>query len=369
MEQSIVNKNSVKQNKKIKSAQKLAKKYYGEKMFERVSAPKAKIRKIADITDISYLDLCGDSDTKGGVLIESKDTLIALCRENMLEGRSGNRFKTADKLENFKTPGGILIVNAVECDPGLLHDAWIYRNRAEDVVRGINILNNCFNFSDIIIGTKEPLRDKYNGIKQVKVKDRFPMGYEKTLIKTVLGMELPAEIRPTDRGILVLNIQTVLAISELAGGQNTGDIRYITVIDTSEAKGFVVRVKTGTPVNEIVEKIYKIKTDKVCVGDGALSCHRVKNDELVQQSTGFVGLGEMPDYENSRKCVGCGQCERNCPSGVNIRKIVQYSEKNGKVDAEQCSGFRADSCIGCGACTYFCHAGKDIRALVAQVKH
>ena len=47
---SIINKREVAQNKKIKQAQRKARRYYEEKVFEKVrNAPKAKIRKIVEL--------------------------------------------------------------------------------------------------------------------------------------------------------------------------------------------------------------------------------------------------------------------------------------------------------------------------------
>jgi len=81
--------------------------------------------------------------------------------------------------------------------------------------------------------------------------------------------------------------------------------------------------------------------------------------------TCFIAIGNIPDYEKTHNCVGCGKCKKNCPAGVDLKGIVGYYEKNGKLDKEECRKYNYEACIGCGACTYFCGAGKDTRALVA----
>jgi len=61
-------------------------------------------------------------------LLRRKEDLISLCEVHDFTGRSGNGFKTETKLKEYHAENGLLLVNGVECDPRLCHDAWIYRN-------------------------------------------------------------------------------------------------------------------------------------------------------------------------------------------------------------------------------------------------
>ena len=363
METVIINKKTAQKSQAIRQGRKKAQRYYAEKYFGRNNGePRTKIGKIADITNIDFVNLTDEKKETTGKTIYSKEELVEACKMQHITGRSGNGFSTAIKLESYHATKGILLINGVECDPGLFHDAWIYRNKLDDVVKGMEFLNTLYDFDRMIIATKEPVYREYTGIEQVKVRDRFPMGYEKSLIKTILETDL-GTTRPTDKGILVLNIQTVLAVAELAQGKAAGNERFITFVDIENAKATVVKTQIGESVKAIAKELAPTNSNPVYVGGGAMSCHPSFPDEKIMAETCFVAIGKATDYDNSHKCVGCGKCTRNCPASIKINKIVQEYEKSGKVNSGK---YDTQACIGCGACTYFCAGGKDLRSIIAS---
>ena len=387
MNQCIANHNSVKRNPVLKAAQKESKKYYGDSLFEkRGNAPKNRIQKLVKIREIPFCSLMEEKEKRP---MEKKEAwtaekLIMECREKKLLGGSGNGYLIADKLEAYEAwragsektgtekqdagTDSVLLINGVECDPGLVHDAWIYCNRLKAVERGVRILRDGFAFQRVILATREPLQQTAPGMEQIKVQNRFPMGYENYLIRTTLGVELCAGERPAQRGILVMNLQSVMSIGELETGETAGDSRYITVANLKTGDAAAVRVKLGTDVKDIARKVYpkeSFSEEELYTGHGAMGCHRVEEGEKVTGMTGFIGIGQMPDYSCAGKCAGCGRCTRNCPAGVDVRGIVTALEKSRPDMIQQC---HPERCISCGSCTYGCMAGKDVRELVASVR-
>ncbi len=368
MEQCLLNRKTIRKNKQISCAQKNAKKYYGDKLFAKDScAFKTKIRKFANLENIDFID-----DAKcipeNAIAINTKKELLKSLEKSGITGRSGNKFPVAEKIKAYKAQNGILLVNGVECDPGLFHDAWICRNKLQDVAEGIKILNEIFSFSKIILATKEPIQKSYSEFQQVKIRDRFPMGYENALIKTILGVELSENEHPSDKGILVMNIQTVLAVSDLAKGFDTRKFRYLTILDEKNAQATVMKALIGTKITDAVAKTKINLNCKIYAGSGAMGCHEISEDEKIAESTCFISCGIMTDYEKAKKCIGCGACSRNCPQKVNVRGIIALYEKSGKVHNEDCKKLNISGCIGCGACTYFCNAGKNTRMIVQMAK-
>lgn len=368
----VANKNSVKKNNALKIAQKKTRKYYQEKIFKKApNATKAKIRKFADLEQVDY-QVISDIELleKNEEVQLSKEELIGLCREGGLTGRSGNGFDVSKKLEAFQKNSGTLIINAIECDPGLVTDSWLYRNKQDFIQQGAMIIKNALGLDKVILATKEPI-NKMDAIQQVKVIDRFPMGYENYLIKYVLGITIANDELPQEKGILVMNLQTVIAIAELARNVMAGQYKYITVANLFTAKAKVARVCIGDSVQEVVESCFPQNgenTDNIYAGGGAFTCHKVIEGERILDTTGYVAIGEMPNYEEAGKCKGCGSCTKNCPAGVDVHKLIQHVDKNGMNSASDCKEFNAEACIGCGACTYNCMAGKDVRETVMWAK-
>lgn len=368
----VVNKHSVRKNSALKIVQKKARKYYQEKIFTKSSnATKSKIRKLADLEQVDYMAISDIEllEKKKEVQL-SKEELIELCREGGLTGRSGNGFDVSRKLEAFHKDSGTLIINAVECDPGLVTDSWLYKNKQNFIQQGAMIIKNALCLDKVILATKEPL-EKIDAIQQVKVIDRFPMGYENYLIKYVLGITIANNELPQDKGILVMNLQTVIAIAELTRNVMAGQYKYITVANLFTAKAKVARVCIGDIVQEVVESCFPQNarnTSNIYAGGGAFTCHKVIAGERIQDTTGYIAIGEMPNYEEAGKCKGCGACTKNCPAGVAVHKLIQYVDKNGMNMASKCKEFNPTACIGCGTCTYGCMADKDAREVVMWAK-
>lgn len=376
MERLLINEKSAKKNKNVKVAGKTARNYYGEKLFEgSKNLPKTKVRKFADITDISFMDLSGidTSQLVEKYTVNTKEALVEICEKNDIRGGSGNGFPVAEKIKSFSKEHGTLIVNGIECDPGLYQDAWIFRNRLSDICKALNIIDMVFDFDRIIYATKEPGALGYSDAackkaEFIKVKDRFPAGYENFLIKAVTGIELPKDKLPIQEGIFVLNSQSVLSIYDAICGIESGKYRYFSAVNLLTAKATVVRAKLGTKAIDVANTVFGKMTADCYTGAGALRCHTISDEDLINAQTGIIALGHMPDYANAHSCVGCGQCIRNCPAGVRVKDIVAYYEKNGKLDKNICKKYNYEACIGCGACTYFCRAGKDTRELIATLK-
>lgn len=362
----IVNKKMVSHSHKLKNAQKKSRKYYQEKIFLKVNGvvKTTKIRKIVDINEITYKKYTPFDDIENKTLPQlSVEQLIDVCRRAKLTGRSGNGFPTYKKIEAFKSESGVLIINGVECDPGLIHDAWIYRNKIDKVLEAAKLIANSLEIKNIVLATKEPINDRLD-ISQVKVPDRFPMGYEKDLIKLITGKNIPDGKRPSEYGILVLNLQTVLAIGEIIVDPQKAYEKYITISDISEAKAFVTRVQLGHSVEDIASKIFSdINGKKIYAGLGAFDCHEVQIGEVVTDQICYIAIGNAPIYENAAKCKGCNACTRNCPVGIDVQKIVRLSEKE-RLTKDMIGALKSSACIGCGTCTYGCVAGKNVKGIV-----
>lgn len=398
MEKCIINRKSIKKIVTIKQAQKLSKKYYQDRLFEKTThEPKAKIQKLVNINNLelinsinaqkaddqmNYEKNCNTTahTTSNSDLKLTKKDLLALCERNQLFGRSGNGYSTAKKLASFHAESGVLLINGVECDPGLVHDAWIYRNCLKEIDKGVKLLYSIYHFNKIVLATKEPLQNGTYSFKQVKVKNRFPMGYENYLIETLFNKKIPSGKFPTDMGILVLNLQSILAISRIFAEINStndisnnapcaaGNCKYITVSNLSNATAKVMEVQLGQNIYDIARKAFSNISENVYTGSGAFNCHKADSEEVVDQKTFFIAIGQMPDYSNAGKCMGCGKCTNTCPAGVQVSKIIRFVEKNGRQNGSMCSAFHLELCIGCGACTYMCSAGKDTREVVAWAK-
>ena len=307
--------------------------------------------------------------------------LLHLLEENSLTGMSGNGFGVKDKLEALPENPRILLVNGVECEPGLLQDEWLLQNFKEEIFQGMDFLCQCIPFERRILACKVLRKDRKAYRKEGKDKREYgkerrekrecrgghevcyvpaayPMGEEHLLIRQVLGEELNREERPSDAGILVINVQTVYQIYCLITGQYQGG-RYVTLTDLATGKAKVVYVRRGEIIKDTLKKYFpKSGNSTFFAGAGIMSAHSVTEGEMFTDQISFAAVGNPASITNEEICKGCGRCNHKCPAGVDIRGIVKMREKNPKADI---SNYGIENCIHCKSCTFFCRAGKNIQ--------
>jgi Na+-translocating ferredoxin:NAD+ oxidoreductase RnfC subunit len=284
--------------------------------------------------------------------------------KNDVFGMGGAGFPTKEKFDAVIKSGAnekYLIINGMECDPGLIHDKWLMKNRQADIGKGIALLEKIIKFKRIYFIKKES-EDFYlpEPVEMYLMPDKYPYGAERIFVKKLLGISIPENSNPAQYGVLVLNVQTVLSVYEAACRNEKTDTRLITVADLLSGTGSVVRVKIGDRVSDIIEKTVGSKGVPF-VGGGIMQAHPAMDEEVIGKTTNFIAIGMLPKYKESLQCINCGLCIRYCPMGLNVRKIADLVDKGKLLEAQACN---SGSCISCGSCSYVCLAGRNLSARI-----
>lgn len=315
-------------------------------------------------------DLNGnEADT---ALADAKDMdpeqLIAKLFDCGIYGMGGAAFPTGRKLQTIldsNVEDKFFIINAAECDPGLMHDKWLLRNRYDDIIKGIGVITKCFRFSKVIIAMKDDTGLKPPvGIIIRKVRDYYPAGYENNLIKSLLKKNVPSGFIPAKLGILVLNVQTVLSVYEAVCQNKKADSKYITIADINAGTSVVAKVKTGSLVMEAINTVYPDRRT-VFAGGGIMQARMAQDEDRIGNDTNLIAAASMPRYKESPLCSRCGACVFNCPQGLLANRIADLVDKGSEKEA---SKFSPELCIGCGLCSYVCPAGRNLSARVLEAK-
>lgn len=359
----ILTKKMVNKNKQVKKVQKESKRAY---KYQKSRYVKAKLSKL--VKEIGYLDLVGEKEGKNIQNIDKKDLLLEI-EKAQLTGMSGNGFLTYKKLKAvLESPkeNRVVIINGAECDPGLIHDEWLIKNRLDDIILGSKLISEMISANDVFLATR--LKKGFESIEGINVKalpNRYPMGAESILIKQTLGIELDKNVIPVTVGILVINVQTVIKIAEIYKGVYLKNSRYITVADYVKGEAKVVKVSYGSNAWDILEEVFGKQNDKVkYLGGGVMNAHQMNKEDKIEPKVNFVGYGEQTSYDQASKCKKCRCCSKNCPMGIKVHKIVGANEKNQKIDTKI---YGAENCINCGTCTFVCAAGKNTMKIVNEI--
>jgi electron transport complex protein RnfC len=314
-------------------------------------------------TDTPFVDLTDLTDDGGTTGDVSPEKILAQIDSCGVFGCGGAAFPAGRKIHTVlasKSPQKHLIVNAAECDPGLIHDKWLLINRTDGLLRGISYLTSCIAFDTVTIAAKDFFDVSFvPPVKTHRVKDYYPAGAEKLLIREILRKTPEEGIAPAEAGILVLNIQTVIAVDEAVRLGRTASTRYLTAADLDRRTGTVVRAELGADVLETARRVYPDAVN-IFTGGGAMGAALAGDGDPVTNKTNFIARGSTRGFREAA-CSQCDFCSMYCPSGLRVRDLAHLADA-GRM--EEAILLQPEKCIGCGLCSAVCLAGRDQAARV-----
>lgn len=298
--------------------------------------------------------------------LSREDTLNRIADAGIV-GLGGAAFPTHVKLNRPPdSPVHTLLINGAECEPYITSDDRLMLEQPDQVVAGIKILMRLLSVEKAVIGIEDNKPRAVEMMRQtvakaslpgklsvVAVHAKYPMGAEKTLIKAILGVEVPEGGFPTDIGIVVQNVATLAAIAyAVADGQPLVE-RVVTVAGlVAQPKNLISRF--GTPASALIDHCGGIteEADTVIFGGPMMGVAQARADAPLVKSTNCV-LVKKADLKTEFNCIRCGRCIQRCPMGLMPLMYVNMVKKSMIADL---AGYHLMNCVECGACTYDCPA-------------
>ena len=177
---------------------------------------------VKEVTEDRIVILADEEQSDTYMHLQSEDPL-ELIEEAGIVGLGGAGFPTYAKLSRPFTNGGIVIVNAAECEPILSHNIHRIEKHPEQLLRGLEIVMKIVHAPQGAIAIKEKHQEaikalqaeiSQKNIRLVLLKDMYPMGEERAIIRETLGKVLPVTSLPLDADAIVINAETVCRIQE-----------------------------------------------------------------------------------------------------------------------------------------------------------
>lgn len=294
----------------------------------------------------------------------TREDFIRITHDCGLVGLGGSSFPTYIK---FKTEDPIhtICINAVECEPYLSADHRLVLEFPFRILRGITYAKQAFGAKRAVICIKKKYDDLYNtltaaiarhpefNIEVKRVGNYYPQGWEIEMIKTGLGVKVPAGVLPSKLGIMVFNVSTIVGLYKAVRYNMAVVKRNFTITGDGVKVPQNFRVRVGTSLKELIDYAngYKGDENKVMIlGGPMMGANLVRDDAVITRTcTSCIILNEKKVVEEP--CVRCGSCVYSCPAElqpVQIMQAVKNKDKNALVK------LNIKSCILCGMCSYTC---------------
>ncbi|MDX1300526.1 MAG: electron transport complex subunit RsxC, partial [Pseudomonas sp.] len=297
--------------------------------------------------------------------LENND-LLELIRQAGISGMGGAGFPTSVKLNVRPTQKThTLIINGTECEPYITADDLLMRERASELVSGIDILAKLIQPEQVLIGIEDNKPEAINAVRnalgartyQLKVfPTKYPSGGEKQLIQILTGVEVPSGGLPADIGMLCHNVGTCVAIHDAVILGKPLISRITTLTGEALAQPMNVEVLLGTPVGELLAfaGVDHGKLNRLIMGGPMMgftlpdfAVPLIKTTNCLLAST----TAELPPPPPAMPCIRCGECAEACPASLLPQQLHFFAIGQ---EHEQLKAHNLFDCIECGACAYVC---------------
>ncbi|QUM88692.1 electron transport complex subunit RsxC [Moritella sp. 36] len=283
-------------------------------------------------------------------------------------GMGGAGFPTAVKLSD-KQPIEFLLINAAECEPYITSDDVLMRERADDIIQGIEILRHMIKPVLCVIGIEDNKPDAANALETAiktanlsadiivrKVPTKYPNGGEKQLIKVLTGKEISKGQIPAQSGVVMQNVGTIYAVKQAIIDRQPLLSRIVTLTGKAFPQPRNVEALIGTPISALLGE-FECDEEKAAaiIYGGPMMGFTLPHGLFSLTKTGNCILtpikDEIPQVREPDACIRCGECSEACPVDLLPQQLHWYSQAK---DVTKLADYNLMDCIECGACSYVC---------------
>ncbi|MBT1121346.1 electron transport complex subunit RsxC [Stutzerimonas nitrititolerans] len=292
--------------------------------------------------------------------------LLDIIRQAGINGLGGAGFPTAVKLTAPPTQTiRTLIINGTECEPYITADDLLMREKAAELVAGIEILEYLIRPQQVLIGIEDNKPEAIAAVRTaigerpyvLKVfPTKYPSGGEKQLIQILTGEEVPSGGLPADIGMLCQNVGTCVAVHDAVLLGKPLISRITTLTGEALARPMNVEALIGTPVAELLAfaGLDSGKLNRLIMGGPMMGFTLPSMDVPLIKTTNCLlasTLAELPPPPPALPCIRCGECAEVCPASLLPQQLHFFALGQ---EHEQLKAYNLFDCIECGACAYVC---------------
>ena len=295
-----------------------------------------------------------------------KTQLVASLRASGIVGLGGATFPTHIKVRaDGKSQVHTLVINAAECEPFITCDDMLMRERADEIVKGIEIVKFLLGADKCIVGIEDNKPEAISAMSAASkslanttvkvVPTLYPSGDARRLIHLVAGIEIPHDKRSTEVGVQVFNVATVVAIYRYFVFGEPAVNRIVTVTGSvNKPQNF--EVLFGTPLQSLITAAggSKADTSHFIMGGPMMGFDLPSINVPITKAANCI-IAATPDLfppaPPAMPCIRCARCADACPVNLQPQELYWFSKSD---NFEKARDYQLFDCIECGCCSYVC---------------
>ncbi len=258
-----------------------------------------------------------------------------------------------------------LILNGAECEPYISCDDMLMRERAEEIIRGAEIIRHVLAAERVLIGIEDnkpqaiaamqqAAANSHDDMQVITIPTIYPGGGAKQLIRVLTGIEVAAGVRSTEKGVQCFNVATAQSVYRAIQFGEPLLSRIVTVAgNVAHPQNFDVLI--GTPLNELLALAGVLPdTDHYIMGGPMMGLPLPGATVSVIKSTNcIIAASEklFPPPPPAMPCIRCTRCADVCPAELQPQDLYWFAKAKEFGKAQE---YHLFDCIECGACSYVC---------------
>ncbi len=291
------------------------------------------------------------------------ETFPAYLDEIGLVGMGGSGFPASTKIKANRG-SHTLVINGIECEPGITIDKAVLLNDFLWVAAGANACAQAIGATRIILAVEnnpeliQQLEKRYGEFQITGFSGRYPSGAEKLILKKLTGKFPPPGTRPFEFGFLIQNAVSLRAVGRAIIDGIPVVERPLTLAMPSVGFYKNLIAPVGITIQELFE-IYNLPYDAAMhlISDSGLMMGReVSRFSTIEKTTlSILVLQRDEAFREERPCTRCGACNIACPLGLHPFTLTEKVRKGKTASAT----FKAQmtECFLCGVCAAVCPSG------------
>lgn len=298
---------------------------------------------------------------------------LDMVKEAGVVGMGGAGFPTGVKL-GTDLKGGYILVNAVECEPGLYHNIRQIEENMEMTLRGVKLCMEMSNAAKAVFAIKSKNKKAVETIRKAirseenvclhLLPDIYPMGEERAVVREVLDKLLDPTQLPAAADAVVINVETALRVAEAVELRKPCFSKNMTVIgklNGGNQPHIYMDVPVGTSVGDMIERSGGIDGEygEIIMGGPFTGTASELEAPVTKTTGGIIVTIDFPDIHEAPvgllicACGGsearmrdiCSKMHGNVVSVARCKQAVEM--KNGTLKCENpgnCPG-QAQKCL------------------------
>lgn len=291
-----------------------------------------------------------------------RDSLPAFAAETGLHGMGGSMFPASVKLQScarIRT----LVINAVECEPGIEIDESLLIYETATVKAGVSLIAAILRPDEVVLAVKKSAAGRIHEAarsmagRMLVMPDTYPAGAERLIAGKLSGKYWPAGNIPSQNGYLVFSVASLWATGRRITLGQPSIHRPLTICPESGPPVNII-APIGTPVSHLLDVLrIPFHPEKQIIAAGGLMMGRQAYPGWpVSKGTNalFVVTVSERMLKEEGPCIRCGACFDACPLGLHPSAMADLIRSGCRTD-RRLPAF-ARECFLCGACAAACPA-------------